>query len=152
MVLIWSLRLLMAAVVVYAFRKGGEPERLVAMVLVTTAGLDLINHAVFGVTEFFSVDPGHLVIDSWAMIVFLAIALRANRGWPLVVSAAQIIVVLGHASKIIELSLVRYGYFAMTQMPLNIQVVALLLGTVAHSRREEQVGRYHAWRLDRSPA
>lgn len=152
MILIWSLRLLVAGIIVFAFRKGGEPERLVALVLVATAGIDLINHAVFGETEFFAVDPGHLVIDSWAMIVLLSVALRANRGWPMLVSAAQIIVVLGHLSKIVELSLVRYGYFAMIQMPLIIQAIALLLGTVAHVRREEQVGRYHAWRLNRSPA
>lgn len=145
--LIWTLRLIIAAIVVFVFRKGGEPEKLVAIVLVTTTGLDLANHAMFGDPVFFAVNPGHIVIDTWAMIALLWIALRANRGWPLWVSAAQIIVVLGHVSKIIDLSLVRYGYFAMIQMPMNIQVCALLLGTLAHVRREEQIGRYHAWRL-----
>ncbi len=148
--MIWLFRLTIAAVLVFAFRKGGEPERLVAAVLASTTLLDVVNHAMFGEPVFFAVDPGHLVIDSWAMIALLWIALRANRGWPMLVSAAQIIVVLGHVSKIIELSLVRYGYFAMTQMPLNIQLVALLLGTLAHVRREELIGRYHSWRLDRS--
>lgn len=148
--LIWTFRFAIAAVVIFAFRKGGEPERLVAAVLVATTALDLGNHAMFGETAFFAVDPGHLVIDSWAMTALMWVALRANRGWPMWVSAAQIIVVLGHMSKIIELSLVRYGYFAMTQMPLNIQAIALLLGTVAHMRREERVGRYHAWRTGRS--
>ncbi|MDT0507316.1 hypothetical protein [Novosphingobium sp. MMS21-SN21R] len=148
--LIWVFRLAIAAVLAFTFRKGGEPERLVASVLATTTLVDLVNHAMFGEPAFFAVNPGHLVIDSWAMIALLWIALRANRGWPLLVSAAQIIVVLGHLSKIVELSLVRYGYFAMTQMPLNIQLAALLLGTVAHVRREELVGRYHSWRLDRS--
>lgn len=148
--LIWTFRLAIAAVVFFAFRKGGEPERLVAAVLVATTVLDLGNHAMFGEPAFFAVNPGHLVIDVWAMTALMWVALRANRGWPMWVSAAQIIVVLGHMSKIIELSLVRYGYFAMTQMPLNIQAIALLLGTAAHVRREERVGRYHAWRTDRS--
>lgn len=152
MMLIWTLRLTIAAILVLAFRKGGDPEKLVAAVLASTAVLDLGNHAVFGKTAFFSVNPGHVVIDTWAMITLMWVGLRANRGWPLWVSAAQIIVVLGHLAKIVDLSLVRYGYFAMTQMPLNIQAIALLIGTVAHLRREELIGRYHGWRLDRSLA
>lgn len=147
MILIWTLRLLAVAIVFATFRKGGEPEKLVAVVLTATTGLDLVNHAMFGDPVFFAVNPGHLVIDIWAMIALLWVALRANRGWPLWVSAAQILVVLGHTSKIIDLSLVRYGYFAMTQLPISIQVCALLLGTLAHMRREVQIGRYHAWRL-----
>jgi len=150
MMLIWTFRLMIAAILVLAFRKGGDPEKLVAAVLASTAALDLVNHAIFGKTAFFSVNPGHVVIDTWAMITLIWVALRANRGWPLWVSAAQIIVVLGHLAKIVDLSLVRYGYFAMTQMPLNIQAIALLLGTVAHMRREVSIGRYHAWRIDRS--
>ncbi|MBA4354189.1 MAG: hypothetical protein C0409_05805 [Novosphingobium sp.] len=152
MTLIWTFRLVIAVIVLFAFRKGGEPEKLVAAVLVTTSALDLGNHAMFGEPAFFAVNPGHLVIDTWAMIALMWIALRANRGWPLWVSAAQIIVVLGHLSKIIELSLVRYGYFAMTQMPLNIQAIVLMLGTAAHIRRTELIGHYHSWRLDRMPA
>ncbi|KPF92121.1 hypothetical protein IP81_08835 [Novosphingobium sp. AAP83] len=150
MMLIWTLRFAVAAIVIFALRKGGEPERLVAGVLLATAVLDVFNHAMFGEPVFFLVNPGHLVIDVWSMIVLMWIALRANRGWPMWVSAAQIIVVLGHSSKIIELSLVRYGYFAMTQMPLTVQAVALFLGTFAHLRRQERIGNYNAWRLDRS--
>lgn len=145
--LIWTLRLIAVAIVLASLRKGGEPEKLVAAVLIATAGLDLVNHAMFGNPVFFAVNPGHLVIDIWAMIALLWVALRANRGWPLWVSAAQIIVVLGHTSKIIDLSLVRFGYFAMTQLPISIQVCALLLGTATHMRREQLIGRYHAWRL-----
>lgn len=145
--LIWTLRLIAVAIVLASLRKGGEPEKLVAAVLIATAVLDLVNHAMFGNPVFFAVNPGHLVIDIWAMIALLWVALRANRGWPLWVSAAQIIVVLGHTSKIIDLSLVRFGYFAMTQLPISIQVCALLLGTATHVRREQLIGRYHAWRL-----
>lgn len=147
MVLIWLYRTVFAATVLFALRKGGEPERLVTTILIATVLLDLLNHAVFGMPAFFSVDPGHLVIDSWAMIALLWVALRANRGWPMWVCSAQIIVVLAHMSKLIDLSLVRYGYFVMTQMPIFIQAAALLVGTIAHLRREERIGHYHAWRL-----
>lgn len=148
--LIWTLRIAIAAIAIFAFRKGGEPERLVAAVLLASAGLDVINHILFGEPAFYLVNPGHLVIDVWSMIALMWVALRANRAWPMWVSAAQIIVVLGHVSKIVELSLVRYGYYAMTQVPLNVQAAALLIGTIAHMRRQERIGNYNAWRLDRS--
>ncbi len=148
--LIWTLRIAIASIAIFAFRKGEEPERLVAAVLLAAAVLDVFNHILFGQPAFFLVNPGHLVIDVWSMIALIWIALRANRAWPMWVSAAQIIVVLGHVSKIIELSLVRYGYYAMTQLPLNVQAVALLIGTIAHVRRQERIGNYNAWRLDRS--
>lgn len=150
MMLIWTLRIAISAIAIFAFRKGGEPERLVAAVLLASAGLDVFNHILFGEPAFYLVNPGHLVIDVWSMIALMWIALRANRAWPMWVSAAQIIVVLGHVSKIVELSLVRYGYYAMTQVPLNVQAAALLIGTIAHMRRQERIGNYNAWRLDRS--
>lgn len=143
----WIIRLAILMVLVFAVRKGGEPERLVTAVFATSFALDGINHAVFGEPAFYAVNPGHLVIDSWAAIAFLWIALRANRGWPMWVCAAQIIVVLGHLAKVIDLSLVRFGYFAMTTLPINVQAMALFLGTAAHVRREERIGQYHGWRL-----
>ncbi|MBF9153160.1 hypothetical protein [Novosphingobium jiangmenense] len=147
MALIWLSRGAVLAILLYALRKGEEPERLVAVILVATGVLDGLNHAVFGVPALFLVDPGHLVIDSWALLGLTWVALRANRGWPLWACSAQVIVVLAHMAKLIDLSLVRYGYFAMTQLPIYIQSAALLAGTSAHLRREGQIGRYHAWRL-----
>lgn len=145
--LIWLYRAAIIAIVLFALRRGGEPERLVAVILLAVGVLDVLNHTVFGMPAFFSVDPGHLVIDGWAMLSLLWVALRANRGWPMWACSAQIIVVLAHMSKLIDLSLVRYGYFVMTQLPIFIQSAALLAGTVAHIRRERRIGRYHAWRL-----
>lgn len=131
----------------FALRKGEEPERLVASILITATLLDIGNHALLGNPEFFSLNPGHLVIDVWTLIALMWVSLRANRGWPMWVTSAQLIVIMAHAAKLIDLSLVRYGYFAMTQLPVSIQIAGLLAGTIAHTRRTERVGRYHAWRL-----
>jgi hypothetical protein len=147
MELIWSYKLVVAAILFFALLKGEEPERLVATVMIAATGLDIANHALFGEPAFFSINPGHVVIDAWVMIALLWVALRANRGWPMIACAAQIIVMVSHAAKIIDLSLVRYGYFAMTQLPVGIQGLTLLAGTMAHLRRMGRIGRYHAWRL-----
>lgn len=145
--LLWLPRIALFAIVLFAVRKGEEPERLVAAVLLSTFALDAVNHAMFGDPAFFAVNPGHVVIDGWAFLTLLWVALRANRGWPLWISASQVIVVLGHLAKIVDLSLVRYGYWVMTQVPATLQVIVLAIGTFAHMRREARIGRYHSWRM-----
>lgn len=145
--LIWMYRFVVIAILLFALRRGEEPERLVSTIMIAAFGLDIANHVLFGNPTFFAVNPGHLVIDTWVMFALLWIALRANRGWPMWVCSAQIIVFLAHVAKLTELSMVRYGYYAMTQLPLSIQATALFMGTIAHTRRSERIGRYHAWRL-----
>jgi len=145
--LIWAYRLVFVAVVLFALRKGEEPERLTAAILITATLLDVVNHALFGYPAFFSLNPGHLVIDIWTLLALLWVALQANRGWPMLACSAQIIVIVAHFAKLTDLSLVRYGYFVMTQLPVSIQAAALFAGTIAHMRRTERIGRYDAWRL-----
>ncbi|MBB4612168.1 hypothetical protein [Novosphingobium taihuense] len=152
MMLLWLYRLCIVAILAFALRKGEEPERFVSAIIIAAATADAINHAAFGSPAFYALDPGHLVIDTWALVGMLWVALRANRGWPLWACSAQIIVVLAHMSKLIDLSLVRYGYFTMTQLPAAIQMVALLAGTRAHLLRKQHIGPYHAWRPDLQPA
>ena len=147
MLMIWAARIAFVGILVFALRKGEEPERMVATILIATILLDLANHALFGSPAFFVIDPGHLIIDSWALAGLLWVALRANRGWPLWACSGQVIVILAHLAKMVDLSLVRYGYFAMSQLPIAIQSAALLLGTTAHLQRTDRIGRYHAWRL-----
>jgi hypothetical protein len=140
------LRLGLFATMFFAARKGEEPERLVAIVLFATFVLDLCNHALFGDPSWYMINPGHLVIDGWAFISLLWIAVQANRGWTLWVSAAQLLVVLGHFAKLIDMTMARRAYFAMTQMPFAFQLVLLAVGTAAHVYRQQRIGRYHSWR------
>ncbi|MFD2781456.1 hypothetical protein ACFS32_10405 [Novosphingobium pokkalii] len=118
-----------------------------AAILLATFALDVANHAIFGDPAWFAVNPGHLVIDLWAFIVLLWVAVRANRAWPLAVSAAQALVVLGHVAKLWELAMVRKAYWVMTQVPFSLQLLVLIFGTAAHMQRSRRLGDYHGWRL-----
>lgn len=147
MIWLWILRIALIATVLFAARKGGEPERLVATVLLATFVLDVCNHLLFGDPAWYTVNPGHLVIDIWAFFPMLWVALYANRGWPLWVSASQVLVVLGHVAKLWEVDMVRRAYWTMTQMPFLFQLAVLAIGTGAHVERQRRIGRYHSWRL-----
>lgn len=146
MLAVWFTRILLMSAVLLAARKGGEPEQSVAAILFSTCLLDVANHAIFGVPAWFAVNPGHLVIDSWAFIVLMWVSLRANRAWPLAVSALQMLVLLGHAAKFWELSMVRRAYWAMTQVPYVVQILLLLFGIWAHMGRTRRIGHYNGWR------
>lgn len=132
--------------VVLALRTGDEPEQLTALVLTTALFADSINHWLFGTPNFFAINPGHLVIDGWELVVLTWVALYANRGWPLWVGALQMIVVAGHFAKLFDVSAVRRGYWVMISIPSYVQLVVLWLGLAAHVRRVRQIGAYAAWR------
>ena len=131
----------------YALRCGEQPERSVATLLLTSSIVDFMYHALTGPPQFETIDPVHVVIDTLVLVVLLAVALHANRGWPLWVCGAQIIMMLGHLGKLYEVRTVLRGYWVMTQVPFMIQLALLVNGTAAHSVRMRQVGPYHSWRL-----
>jgi len=128
-----------------AVSRGGPPERLAAAIIICWIVIDVSYHLAFGPSGFTRVDPVHLVLDGGELIAIVWLALRANRMWPLWAAAAQLICVSGHVALFIEPGMSR-AYWAMTQMPPYIQLVALFLGAVAHARRFDRIGPYRSWR------
>ena len=147
MLSVWLPRLVLFFAIPFAVRKGGEPERLVAIVIVAALVCDVLNHLLFGDPTWFDVNPGHFVIDIWTFLVFGWVALKANRGWPLWVCAAQLIVVIAHFSKLFEVDEARLSYWVLTQVPDCVELVVLIIGTAAHVMRQDRIGRYAEWRL-----
>ena len=142
----WITLLYLLVVLVLAFRRGEQPERLTAAILVAGFAVDLVYHLIFGHPEFVTVDPVHFSIDATTLVVLMGIALRANRGWTLWAASAQLIVMLGHLGKIFEMRDVYRGYWAMTQVPILLQLAFLLIGTLAHIARSRRIGIYASWR------
>jgi len=130
-----------------AYSRGGPPERIAAAIIVSWVFSDAIYHLLFGPSGFDRVDPVHIVLDGGELIAIMWLALRANRMWPLWAAAAQLICVSGHIAAFIEPGGFRRAYWAMTNLPQYIQLLALLLGAAFHARRERQVGPYRSWRV-----
>jgi len=110
--------------------------------------VDQFYHLSFRAAQFVTVDPVHVAIDATMLVCLMWVALRANRGWPLWACSAQIIAMTGHIAKIFELRDVYRGYWAMTQVPLVLQLAFLAIGTWAHVSRYRHIGPYHSWRLN----
>ena len=136
----------------FAAWRGGPPEKMGALIIAALLFTDIVYHWRFGPSGFMEVDPFHLVMDAAELAAIWALALQANRIWPLWAAAAQLICVAGHVAALIEPGGMTGAYWTMTQVPFFIQVTALLLGTAFHARRELRIGRYRSWRPVRSVA
>ena len=122
-------------VVAYCWRKGGQPERAAATVLPMMYLLDPIYHAIWGqVTTYDRINLGHLVIDTAALMAFVAIALRANRLWTIWLASAQLIAVLSHFLRGIA-PMNPWVYAAMNRGPSWLEIALLFAGTALYQRR-----------------
>ncbi|WP_305095671.1 hypothetical protein [Croceibacterium aestuarii] len=142
-VFILALVILASAV---AYRRGGPPERFAALVIVAWVGSDAVYHLLFGFGTFARVDPVHVVFDVSELAAVVWLALRANRVWPIVAAAAQVMCVSGHIAVLVEPDGARRAYWAMTSLPQYIQLAALVAGAAAHQKRLRLIGRYRSWR------
>lgn len=135
------------AVGAFAYRRGGPPEKYAAAIIVSWIAADALYHMLMGPSGFDEVDPVHVVLDGAELVAIVWLALRANRLWPLWAAAAQLICVSGHLAAFIEPGGMRRAYWAMTQLPQYIQLTALIIGALAHARRQRHLGPYRSWRL-----
>jgi len=136
------------SLVVYfaAVWRGGGPERAGAAILFGAFLADEIYHMVAGPHQFLIFDPVELAIDLFSLVAFSALAVRANRFWPMVLAALQLMAVVGHFAASSELGMQR-AYWAMTEPPVVLGVITLFFGLVAHLLRVRRLGTYPDWRL-----
>ncbi|WEK47229.1 MAG: hypothetical protein P0Y56_02800 [Candidatus Andeanibacterium colombiense] len=130
----------------YAFFRGAAPERRAAITILVWFLSSPVYDRFFGAPQFYTVDVGHAVMDAMEMTAMAAIALRANRAWPLWAAGAELTAVSGHLAMAIHPAGVTSAYWAVTELPLFLQLLALALGTLAHERRLRRIGPYRDWR------
>lgn len=129
------------------FRYGAAPERVVLQILLAATLLDFVYHGLIGPSHYLKVDLGHLILDAASFLAFLWVALRANRVWPLWVTALQLQPLVVHMSMILRLPSNQMAYWLMMSAPSDLEVLIVLIGTLAHVYRKRLIGPYRDWRL-----
>jgi hypothetical protein len=132
-------------VVVFAAARGGWPERLCAAIIACEAVVDLALQFTIGPRSFRTFDASRLLIDLVAATLFTLVALRANRLHPLVIAAAQLVAVIGSLVVLLAEGGWTQAFWAMTQLPVLLQLVVLGGGTIAHRQRVARIGAYNCW-------
>ena len=142
----WITVALLAVLLLAALWRGGKPERIVAALLNGAFLLELGRNLAVGQPTFRTLDPFMLLVDAAVLAGMLAVALQANRLWPMAVAGLQLVILTGHASLLLQLKGLAGAYWGMAVLPIYPQCLLVLAGIAAHARRRARVGPYPDWR------
>jgi len=126
--------LLLFAVVAVAFRRGDRETRVVSCVCLAASLLSALL-----MTFHTQVAVGVAIVDLSVLILFIAVALRTERFWPLWVSGLQLTTVLGHVLRLLEPGLVNIAYAAAMRFwgyPILLIVMAAAVRSQRYRPRE----------------
>jgi hypothetical protein len=102
---------LLVAVTGYAFLRGRSDERMAAAIcVVATVATRLVLSPV--ASRYSGIELGVFLVDLLTLTGFLAIALRTDRFWPLWAAGLQLITLVAHLLKAIDVGLLPYAYAA----------------------------------------
>jgi hypothetical protein len=133
-------RTLLAFVALYAFLRGSDDARKIAVICVL--GTVLTHLAWSPLPERFAgLEAGVLLVDLLVFAGFLWVALRSDRFWPLWIAGLQLTTILGHVLKIINVDLFSRAYGAALMFWSYPIVVILAVGTWRGVRRARYARR-----------
>lgn len=136
-----------------ALRWGAPPERICVATLVIVTFGDPLYHLLMHQSPIYrTVDIGHLVMDLGVAAIFVAVALRANRVYPLWLAAFQLVSVLSHFAREVTDSFPKLAYGLMSYGPFYVILLIMAGGIAFHARRAKYLGRYRSWRTSSSPS
>lgn len=128
----------------YAYWRGGSPERIVASIFILGVLFTRVARSNAAIS-FTSVEAGILLVDLSALAALLVVALRAERFWPLWVTALHAIGTAGHAVKWADPEVSRWGYAFALAFWSYPMLALLAIGTFCHRRRLARHGVDRSW-------
>ena len=144
---------LVISIALAAFLWGGGPERAVIAVW-------LITFELASKVMYFSFGPQHLLLgmdpistsqDVLAGLLWIGIALYANRIYTLWIAAFQIWAIMAHVARGIVEGISPIGYATMFILPGWFELIIMAIGLSCHIRRKRKYGPYRDWRIVRKP-
>ena len=135
---------------VYALTRGGTPERIGMAIIAANAVLTFLLVSAPPI-RFQGVEVGVFSVDVLAFLSFVVLALRANRFWPIWVSALLGLGVLASLAMLGHPRVIPWAYAVVLSIwsyPILILVVA---GTHNHQRRLTRNGVDPSWTPSSDP-
>ena len=145
--------ILALAICLAALVWGGGPERAIAAVWLIFFELASHSYDLFlrDGYQFAQIDGFLASLDVSAGVPLIAIALNANRNYPLVIAAIQLLAMSAHLARGVIEAISPIAYFTMLVAPGWILLIVLGLGVMRHKARLERHHEYRDWRIPFPP-
>jgi hypothetical protein len=127
----------------YALWRGGGPERTVAILLVLATVATIVARP--SGPLFSDVETGVLLVDAGLFLGLLAVAVRAERFWPLWMTALQGIAVAGHGAKAVNPHVIPFTYAVLLAFWAYPMMALLAAATWRHQQRLKKFGTDRSW-------
>ena len=122
----------------YAIARGGMPERIVAGLLLIAAA---VSSGIGRPPDLYrTLDVQQLLIDVVLLAALLAVAVRANRFWPLWVCALHLLAIGVHLVRAVDPAIMPLVYWWMIGKIAYPICLALAVGTWHLQRRTRRQG------------
>lgn len=128
----------------YALWKGGAPERIVAAGLLSAYVATVLSWSPLP-SRFYGLELDVFVVDAALFAMLIAVALRADRGWPLLMAALQFDAVGAHFVKLVAPETIRVAYALLITVWSWPTQMLLAVGTWRHVRRVRREGTDRSW-------
>lgn len=133
------------------WRWGGGPERWLIGLFVATM---VVPAYLFDLLDGGAPTEGpyawlYFSFDLIAAAGFTAVALNANRNYPLWVAGFQLVAIGAHAVKQMGLDVSLFALVILIVGPAYCQLLLILGGFLRHLRRKRRFGTYRDWRVMR---
>jgi hypothetical protein len=118
----------------YAFRRGGAPERCVASLLLAAAIASYLLPHVRGYT-YFHVEWQRVAVDTLLLGGLVAVSLAADRFWPLYLTAFHALTVMTHGVRAYDPAVLPIVYTRVAAWLAYPGLLLLVIGVARHQRR-----------------
>lgn len=130
---------------VYVISVGGMPERL-AMLAQFVAFLFSLFAISFRWIRWAGMPAALMIADLGLAITLTAIALKANRRWPILLAGMQVATVFAHLAKVLSVPLPAVGYAVFVQFWGWPMLFVTAAGAYNHHRRLGRIGQERDWK------
>jgi hypothetical protein len=140
----WYFRAFLILCCSYAWWKGGGPERVGSTIFFVGVVLTRLAESEWA-TRWSGVENGVFAVDLGTFVALAALALTAERFWPLWLTALQLLATTGHVVKMADPTLIRWGYAFIIAIWSYPMLALIALGTWRHQRRVARFGADKSW-------
>ena len=133
------------ACLLYVFTVGGKPERTAIL-----AQFGAFLMSMFAIS-FHSIPARHLpiglaLVDVILALALMALSLRANRLWPILLAGMQVATVFAHFARLLAFPLPPAGYVIFVQLWAWPMLIVTAIGAHNHHLRVGRWGDERDWK------